>query len=83
MLPSVKGVSFVYPTGHLFHPSPCQAVRLYCTMFNQGPFVGVRPYYGSYADALVLAYIARVTADGGYIEGIVCLEDKLNQLRIP
>jgi hypothetical protein len=52
-------------------------------MFNQGPFVGVRPYYGSYADALVLAYIARVTADGGYYEGIVCLEDKLNQLRIP
>jgi hypothetical protein len=52
-------------------------------MFNQGPFVGVRPYYSPLADEIVLGYIARVTADGGYYEGIVCLEDKLNQLRIP
>jgi hypothetical protein len=67
----------------IFHQSPYQAVRLYCTMFNQGPFVGVRPYYSPLADEIVLGYIARVTADGGYYEGIVCLEDKLNQLRIP
>lgn len=72
----------MYPTEVIFHPSPCQAVRLYCTMFNQGPFVGIRPFYSPLADEIVLGYIARVTADGGYYEGIVCLEDKLNQLRI-
>jgi len=75
-------VSFVFPMELIFHQSPCQAVRLYCTMFNQGPFVGVRPFYSPLADEIVLGYIARVTADGGYYEGIECLEIKLNALRV-
>jgi hypothetical protein len=51
-------------------------------MFNQGPFVGVHPFYSPLADEIVLGYIARVTADGGYYEGIECLEVKLNALRV-
>jgi hypothetical protein len=50
-------------------------------MYNNGAFIGVRPYYSPLVDELVLQYVARVTADGGYYEGIECLEVKLNQLR--
>jgi hypothetical protein len=50
-------------------------------MYNNGAFIGVRPYYSPLVDELVLQYVARVTADGGYYEGLLCLEDKLNALR--
>ena len=35
----------------------------------------------SFTHKLVLQYIARINADGGYYEGIQCLENKLNALR--
>jgi hypothetical protein len=50
-------------------------------MFNGGAFIGIRPFYSRLVDELVLSYIARVNTDGGIIEGLVCLEDKLNALR--
>jgi len=50
-------------------------------MLNGGPFIGIRPFYSPLVDELVLGYISRVTLDGGFLEGLVCLEDKLNQLR--
>jgi hypothetical protein len=35
----------------------------------------------SFTHKLVLQYIARIKADGGYYEATQCLENKLNALR--
>jgi hypothetical protein len=45
------------------------------------PFIGVTPYYSQAVNIIILQYVARVTADGGYYEALLCLENKLNALR--
>jgi hypothetical protein len=46
------------------------------------PFVGVQPYHSKLGTNIAFEYIARVTADGGYYEGVICMENKLNALRV-
>ena len=45
-----------------------------------GVSVGVAPFVPSNGAVVALLYTERVTADGGYYEGVVCLINAINQL---
>ena len=52
---------------------------------NRGLGLGLGVGIGNlffYASIITQAYLTRVTADGGYYEGIECLKNKLNALRV-